>query len=70
MGFKLRLFLIALLVVLLSGCYDGTVRYPCQEAKNWNKPACNPPQCYAEGECTKDLFTTEQYDDIKKELNK
>ena len=46
-----------LLKLLLSGCgYQGWVRYPCQEYENWQKPECNPPQCEAIGQCTKDLL--------------
>ncbi len=46
-----------LLTLLLSGCgYQGWVRYPCQEYENWQKPECNPPQCEAIGQCTKDLL--------------
>jgi hypothetical protein len=32
------------------------MRYPCQEFENWEKPECNPPQCLAVGQCTKDLI--------------
>jgi hypothetical protein len=46
-----------LLTLLLSGCgYQGWVRYPCQEYENWKNPKCNPPQCEAIGQCTKDLL--------------
>ena len=46
-----------LLTTLLSGCgYQGWVRYPCQEFENWQKPECQPPQCEAIGQCTKDLL--------------
>jgi hypothetical protein len=45
------------LVPLLSSCgYQGWVRYPCQEFENWQNPECNPPQCEALGQCTKDLL--------------
>ncbi len=49
---------IALLLCLsLTGCgYQGWVRYPCQEYENWEKPECQPPQCEAIGQCTKDLL--------------
>jgi len=50
-------FLIAISVVSLTGCgYQGWMRYPCQEFENWEKPECNPPQCLAVGQCTKDLL--------------
>ena len=43
--------------LLLSSCgYQGWVRYPCQEYENWEKAECQPPQCEAIGQCTKDLL--------------
>lgn len=60
-----RIFFAALglfLSAFITGCgYDGTVRYPCQEYKNWEKPECNPPQCEATGVCTKDLFPADTF---------
>jgi len=58
---KLRKFTASLLIVaslnLLTSCgYQGWMRYPCQEFENWEKPECNPPQCLAVGQCTKDLI--------------
>jgi hypothetical protein len=58
---KLRKFTASLLIVtslaLLTGCgYQGWMRYPCQEFENWEKPECNPPECIAYGQCTKDLL--------------
>ena len=58
---KLRKFTASLLIAanlsLLTGCgYQGWVRYPCQEFENWKKPECNPPQCEALGQCTKDIL--------------
>ena len=58
---KLRKFIASLLIVaslnLLTSCgYQGWMRYPCQEFENWEKPECNPPQCLAVGQCTKDLI--------------
>ena len=55
---KLKKFIASfLLAITLSGCgYQGWVRYPCQEYENWKKPECNPPQCEAIGQCTKDLL--------------
>ena len=58
---RLRKFIASLLIVanlsLLTGCgYQGWMRYPCQEFENWEKPECNPPQCLAVGQCTKDLI--------------
>jgi len=46
-----------LIVLSLTGCgYQGYTRYPCQEFVNWEKAECNPPQCEAMGQCTKDLL--------------
>ena len=46
-----------LIALSLTGCsYQGWTRYPCQEYDNWNKAECNPPQCEAIGQCTKDLL--------------
>ena len=58
---RLRKFTASLLIVaslnLLTSCgYQGWMRYPCQEFENWEKPECNPPQCLAVGQCTKDLI--------------
>ena len=58
---RLRKFIASLLIVaslsLLTSCgYQGWMRYPCQEFENWEKPECNPPQCLAVGQCTKDLI--------------
>ena len=58
---RLRKFTASFLIVaslnLLTGCgYQGWMRYPCQEFENWEKPECNPPQCLAVGQCTKDLI--------------
>lgn len=51
-------FIVCLLLVSnLSACgYQGYTRYPCQEYKNWEKPECNPPECEAISQCTKDLL--------------
>jgi predicted small lipoprotein YifL len=50
--------IVCLLIALsLTGCgYQGWVRYPCQEYENWQKAECQPPQCEALGQCTKDLL--------------
>ena len=39
----------------LAGCSD-TYRYPCQNPKNQNTAACQPPACEADGTCTKYLL--------------
>ena len=43
------------LALSLSGC-AGSYRYHCQDPANWDKAECNPPQCMAYGECTKDII--------------
>ncbi len=53
----LRIFSVALLGLLLSGCgYDGHYRYPCQDPVNWEKAECKPPLCTAAGACPEDLL--------------
>ena len=53
---KLWLMLV-LIASTLSGCgYQAWMRYPCQEFENWENAECNPPQCLAVGQCTKDLL--------------
>ena len=60
----MKFILCLLTAITLSSCaYDGTVRYPCQEFENWEKPECNPPQCEATGTCTKDLLPPEVFTD-------
>ena len=52
-----KLIGLMLIASALSGCgYQGWMRYPCQEFENWDKTECNPPQCLAVGQCTKDLL--------------
>ena len=43
-----------LLVLSLTAC-TSSYRYECQDPDNWGKPECNPPQCMATGECSKDI---------------
>lgn len=62
----MRIFILIIMVILLSGCYSGWVRYECQEYKNWDKPQCKPPQCVAEGLCTKDLYDTDTWEEVQK----
>ena len=49
------------ILVGLSGCgqYQGWTRYECQLSENWEKPECNPPECYVQGICTKDILGEE-----------
>lgn len=62
----MRLLLLIVLLLTLTGCYDGHVRYYCQKYENWNKSECKLPKCEAEGECTKDLFSEEQWNEVEK----
>ena len=59
------LFTLVTLSLLLTGCYDGHIRYYCQKYENWNKSECKLPRCEAEGECTKDLFTEDQLTEME-----
>jgi len=49
------------ILVGLSGCgqYQGWTRYECQLSENWEKPECNPPECYVQGICTRDILGEE-----------
>lgn len=52
----LRIFSVALLGLVLTGCgYDGHYRYPCQDPANWGKAECKPPICTTNGACPEDL---------------
>ena len=44
------------LMVSLTGCDLNRYRYPCQDPKNWEIAACNPPECEASQTCTKDVI--------------
>jgi hypothetical protein len=54
--------------VVLSGCGFSIerYRYPCQDPANWQLVECTPPECEANGLCTKytlegsPLFDTDQ----------
>ena len=61
--FKKIMFLVMTLTVLTGCGYDGSVRYPCQQFENWEKPECVPPQCEATGVCTKDLLPPEVFEE-------
>ena len=46
-----------LTAVSLTGCtYQGWVRYPCQEVKNWETEQCQHPTCDVYGTCPEDLL--------------
>lgn len=64
-----RISLILILFsTLLIGCSDiGMTRYTCQEFENWDEPYCNPPACYQDFTCTKDLFPQEFWDNFNTE---
>ena len=49
--------LACLLMVSLTGCDSlNRYRYECQDPKNWEIAACNPPECEATQTCTKDVI--------------
>jgi hypothetical protein len=52
----MKRFSIVLLFVIASCGYEGGYRYECQIPENWENEECNPPNCIASGECTKDLL--------------
>jgi hypothetical protein len=52
-----KILLLVICCLTLTSCgYQGWVRYPCQEYKNWENAQCKPPQCEALGQCSKDLL--------------
>ena len=55
-----------MLVLTLSGCYDGSYRYKCQDSANWDKAECNPPICESTGTCSKDLVGKTVWDEYQK----
>lgn len=53
---------------ILSGCSEiGFTRYECQEFENWDNSECNPPKCYQDYTCTKDLFPEEFWQRLEQE---
>ena len=63
---KLLVFLSSSILILsLSGCTAG-YRYQCQDPENWEKAECNPPQCMATGECTKDIIGEKAWAEYQK----
>lgn len=53
---------------ILSGCSEiGFTRYSCQEFDNWSNPECNPPKCYQDYTCTKDLFPDDFWQRLEQE---
>lgn len=53
---------------ILSGCSEiGFTRYSCQEFENWSNPECNPPKCYQDYTCTKDLFPDDFWQRLEQE---
>lgn len=54
--------------ILFTGCSDiGFTRYECQVYDNWDEAKCNPPVCYQNFVCTKDLFPQEFWDKLEME---
>jgi hypothetical protein len=65
---KKFVIIIVVFSFLLSGCSEvGFTRYSCQEFSNWDNSECNPPKCYQDYTCTKDLFPDDFWDKIEQE---
>jgi hypothetical protein len=50
-----KLLAVGVLSLALTGCSDGSFRYPCQDPANWEKAECKPPVCTVNGACPEDL---------------
>jgi hypothetical protein len=55
--FKLAILVLALPVFVAAGC-EQKYRYPCQDPKNWETPACNKPLCEVHRDCPSYIFET------------
>lgn len=53
--FKLTLVILALPIVIASGCSDR-FRYPCQDSANWDKEFCKKPVCDITRTCPEHVF--------------
>jgi hypothetical protein len=51
----MKTIIAAMFLVLVASCEDR-YRYECQNPVNHLKPDCNPPNCEADGTCTKYLL--------------
>lgn len=51
--------LLALTLVLLSGCEDR-FRYACQDPKNWEKQECKSPYCDVTQTCPEHVFADQK----------
>jgi len=49
------LAILALPVFIASGC-EQKYRYPCQDPKNWETPACSKPLCEVHRDCPSHIF--------------
>lgn len=66
----MKKFIVVIVVFsfLLSGCSSvGFTRYACQDFSNWDNPECNPPKCYQDYTCTKDLFPEDFWQRLEQE---
>lgn len=65
MAKRFRGILVASVLVIgltgLTGCSDGTYRYPCQDPANWETADCKPPICEVNGYCPVDLVGEDVY---------
>lgn len=52
---KLGLLSLVAMSLLLTGCGNGSYRYPCQDPANWETADCKPPVCTVNGTCPEDL---------------
>lgn len=59
---KLLMYILLPIIMILSCLYlvmfsSDRYRYPCQDPANWHEDGCYPPECEADGTCTKYLLT-------------
>ena len=65
---KKYLIFILLFSFLITGCSSlESTRYECQSFENWDEAKCNPPVCYQDFLCTKDLYPQEFWDSLELE---
>jgi hypothetical protein len=57
---KKMLALVSIIVLSMSltscGMLENRYRYECHDPANWYNKECNPPVCFADGLCTKDIL--------------
>ena len=52
---KAVFFVLGVVLMLVVGSEDR-YRYPCQDPANQQQAECTPPECVADGTCTKFLL--------------